>query len=912
MTLCFTFWISKHDNPEDAKMNKTLLLTLLLLLMIPAGLFAWADWKTLSTDKFMVYYKPGCENEAYHALQTLEHYRLYTEKLTGNSYPRLAVKIEDMGNLINGYANPVGEMIALYRYVPTADELSMGEDWFQLVGPHEYIHILQLTKDGGLPRVLRSIFGNLLYVSLHQPMWITEGITVYGESQLSPNAGRMNGGHYSSIISALAHEDRLPSPTKASYYTQDTPLAHYYVFGGSFFSYLSKTYGEDKFSLMFEDNSSRIEAYLNGLMPALALDKAFLNTYGKPLTTLWTEWQESEKAKPWQAPTQRITYDGWEKGNLSEANGQLYYTRRLVEKTGPSSSFSRNSIMQYNPSTNIGREILRQSSEFPAGFHVHGDKLYYSRYELKRGFANSDNDGYGYITEIMMANLDGSAPNKLLSGRIRAFHPMPDGSIIFSEDTPDYRSSIVKKYSLDSRSTQELFKTKYLIHGFFPVENRMFVNARDYWRNSSIYELNLKDYTLLSVVDSEATETLTDIQNGKLIYSAVYDNELGMYQYDLASKSRSKYTGSSDIRTPVTTQNGKTYFLAMNGDGIDLYEDQLDTKAFTPRQTRSLPAPFQYPQTVTDAPVLGNYPVNRGGYANNILHMLSPRILRTPIIEVNGDSLAIGAVLVGSDAVGDFPQWQVSGFYDTHDKKTYVDFSIENSFFSPVHQSLSVSNVDKGSFSAFQYVNLFNRVNYGLNQVNAGFGYQAWDNFQRRLLYPMLSFSMSHNSLQASTSQSLMIENKEILKSDRDRLGWQAQVNLRSQITRASEFRSTINLGYDPDADYDDVFYPLRGYDNELAANKGATLRNTLYFPLWKIRQGSWNPQVYLDDIAMGVFFDAGLPLENTKANAQYSAGLELIAEIGMFYAGQINAGVRVGMNRDQESFVGMILGLGY
>ncbi|MCD8480529.1 MAG: hypothetical protein LRZ88_10125 [Candidatus Cloacimonetes bacterium] len=42
--------------------------------------------------------------------------------------------------------------------------------------------------------------------------------------------GRMNSAYYSSIISALAAEDRLPSRTKAAYYSQDTPLAHYYVF----------------------------------------------------------------------------------------------------------------------------------------------------------------------------------------------------------------------------------------------------------------------------------------------------------------------------------------------------------------------------------------------------------------------------------------------------------------------------------------------------------------------------------------------------------------------------------------------------------------------------------------------------------------------------------------------------------
>ena len=124
-------------------MKKLVYLLILISCLFPSALHAWVNWRNISTEKFTVYYQPGCEDDAWQALAVLEYYRPFTENLVGNSYPKAAVKLEDMGNLINGWANPVGSTIALFLYPPTSDELGFGEEWFQLVAPHEYIHQLQ-------------------------------------------------------------------------------------------------------------------------------------------------------------------------------------------------------------------------------------------------------------------------------------------------------------------------------------------------------------------------------------------------------------------------------------------------------------------------------------------------------------------------------------------------------------------------------------------------------------------------------------------------------------------------------------------------------------------------------------------------------------------------------------------------
>jgi hypothetical protein len=126
---------------------------------------------------------------------------------------------------------------------------------------------------------------------------MSEAITVYGESAMSPYSGRMNGGTYPAIISALSAEGKMPSLTKAGYYSSSTPLANHYVFGGSFYQYLADTYGPDKFPILFEYTGGSLFSYLNPLYSNLSLDKAYQDAYGKPLQVLWSEWQATRLPK---------------------------------------------------------------------------------------------------------------------------------------------------------------------------------------------------------------------------------------------------------------------------------------------------------------------------------------------------------------------------------------------------------------------------------------------------------------------------------------------------------------------------------------------------------------------------------------------------------------------------------------
>ena len=904
------------------KLLKTLFL--LGLCLLPPALGAWPNYYTLSTDNFEVYYRKGWATEAMNALQALEYSRPYVEELTGNRPARVPVLLEDMGNMVNGYASPIGKSMALFAYPPSQDELALGEDWWQIVGIHEYIHMAQMTKVSCEPALLRTLFGNILYPNLYQPMWMTEGITVYGESQLSEYGGRLNAGTYAAVINALAREGKLPSAGKACYYSYGNPLAHYYVYGSSFHQYLADKYGESRFSQLYSETGSSLQSYLNPIYSGLSLDAAYKKVYGKPTTALWADWKAEMKQRSKPLPRQNITRRGGRTDNLQYHAGNLYYTNYGVSKTGPGSGFSSHRLIRVSdPGGKARQEVLvQQGSDFPAGYQIHGDKLYYSRSEFKGGYSNNNMDGLGVITQIWEQKLEGGGRRKLYSGPARSFCKLDDGQILISEDDPTHQKSILLKLDPSTKSKKPLGNLDCLIGTIHQSRGRIFVTARRFGHNNSIYELNLASLQLTPLVDTPYLETVTGVQDGNLLFTAIYNGENGSYLYNTSSRQVSKFSGFSELRCAVQDGSGQNWFIAVNGEGQDVYADRLSLQPFNPPSGKSSRLPYSRLRG-GEGKVLGKYEVKRGTYASNILHMLWPRFYRIPFIDSSTDTLdslftldqlTLGIMMAGQDVVGDFPLWSAAVLYDMSKKEWGYELSLENHFFRPVKHSLEFSNLDGKTLISQQYVPLITRMNYGFTGLNPGFGFMAWgkenENY-RKLLYPFLEASFAYKGVRLDTTTSLLYESKDgWLSSDRDRLGWKGQYNLRVKAPLSTELRSNLILARDPDANQDEVFPALRGYAKEWDAREGFMLANSWYAPLFKIRNGFWTPNIYVEDINLGLFYDLASPMGKEERGSISAYGAELIAEISAGYVLSFNLGLRFSQNKDGQSRWDLIFGL--
>ncbi|MCB5229140.1 MAG: hypothetical protein LHW44_03590 [Candidatus Cloacimonetes bacterium] len=893
-------------------MHRYYIIFLIILFLIPTHGMALAMYESISTPSFKIYYRAGWETEALNLLQAMEYCRPYVEDLTGNKVPQVPIVIEDMGNMVNGYTNVPSHKIAVFAYPPSGDILANGEDWWLTVGMHEYIHLAQITKIDDEPALLRLLFGNLLYPNLYQPNWMSEAITVYGESALSKFSGRMNGGTYPAIISALAKEGKMPSLAQAGYYSQSAPLANYYVYGGSFYQYLADTYGQEKFSILFNHTGSNLFSYLNPIYSGLSLDQAYKDTYGKTLQELWAEWHRYEYTKETKFPRQAVTSHGWEISNLKYYRGDLYYSAYHRDKTGPLSSFGSHRIVRLHDPQRFEMEetILTQATEFPAGFQIAGNTLYYSRQEMVKGFDNNEFDGFGVICEIWQKPLMGGGSKKLLKGPIRAFTVLPDGTIITAEDDATHQNNNIYRFDPRADSKELIATLNYLIGGIHHEDGKLFVTARTFYRNNSIFELDLDRRTLKPLIDTPYGESIVLVKDGRIYYEAVYGGNNGMYIFDTYTGETLKLGDFTELRWAVPTEDGKHFFVSMNSRGQDIYSDHLQESRFVLPSERVEP-PYSRLEPPADNMVLEQYPIRRGGYMANIGHALWPRLYRIPYIYAAQDTLQLGFQLAGGDILGDIPLWLATMIYDIKEKDLIFEGQVSNNFFRPVKQTLSYSSINGHTFGAQQEIQLLNKLNYGISGLAVGFGLVTSQGMDRKLWYPYVSNSFRWNGGTLSSIHALMYETTDFWASDRDRLGWQSTGNLKQKLGRKMEFRSNIQFAWDPSAGADEVFSSIRGYgnDNKWQYNKGVSLQNTIYTPLIRIRDGIWTPNLYLEDIIVGVFFDVAIPGMKDHSDMRWSAGAELIAELYAAYSYNLSLGLRVSYNKNKDIVPALLIG---
>jgi len=265
-------------------------------------------------------------------------------------------------------------------------------------------------------------------------------------------------------------------------------------------------------------------------------------------------------------------------------------------------------------------------------------------------------------------------------------------------------------------------------------------------------------------------------------------------------------------------------------------------------------------------------------------------------------------LLSGSDVTGDFPHWNALVAYDSYYRKLRYNVSLSNFFFRPVKQIIGYSNDDAQTLASSQYLTFYGSMNYGLSDASLGFNILAKDDFQRKIWTPYLLMNWKWATGKLATMQSMPYESTRHAPSDRQRLGWQGIFDGSQKLPLLSEFRAVIAAAYDPEADSTEVFYRLRGYEDSYDANKGVVIRSGWYKPVFQIREGLWNPQIYVEDVNLGLFYDTALPLDAKDPQSQFSAGMEVLAEVGLAYYLKLNLGLRFSYNKEDRKALQFIL----
>jgi len=857
--------------------------------LLSSSSYALLGWQSLKTEHFTVFYRSGYEKEAWQVLEALERNRIKLQELTGYEVFHLSVVLQDVGTESNGITNPIFQSINIFTYPPQAGRYGYVQDWWVDVTTHEYTHILTLDNVGGLPGGISFLFGNIFRPNIFLPGWISEGITVYSESRVSEYQGRLNDGFFDAYISASALENRMPSIKEATYRPLEFPLDSYYLYGGKFFDYLSKTYGEDRFSQFFTRNGSSFLSYFSVVFPYIGIDRSARKVYGKSFSTLWKEWLEYEKkaVKDYPRRSQRLTKHGWRLKYLTFNNGKIYFVRVYPVKVDVFRVFWFRELIERDIETGEERRVVSTTSDFSLPIRVKGEKLYYGVYELKGEYDNTIYSTFGFTSVVHEKDLITGKDRLLFTDEVRALDVLPNGRIVYAKDRPHEFGSEIYLYDKNADSAQLIFSTDYLVGEIVADKGRIVVSARKNGENFNLYTMDMESGEFTPLVRAPYSAFHISLSGNMLTFTMNCKKEYACYAYDFESGKLFKITEELFADYPAYCKDSNDlYFVGLNSSGNDIYSVKALFKEFYLDDE---------PVSLNREVAIDTSSVAQGGYTDNIKSLFPPRGARIPLYYKDEGSSCYGFYFWGGDVIGHVPGYNGIITYNSGEKRLGVSITANFNMLAPLYSSLGYESIDDGSLILhLAYPLVLKRTN-GVSNLYIATVLRAFDDFERREVIPYMSMGIAYPGTYLNFYLSVPVEKRE-LGSEIDRIGLYSTAAV-SQYLLGGELRVVAKGIYDPD-NTSTVFRKIRGYDEELGAKMGGTFTLEYSRPVVKVRNGLWNPSLFFEDIIARVFFDSAVP---DRGEYQYSAGLELHMESKVFIGLAIDVGVRFSINRDKD-----------
>jgi hypothetical protein len=833
--------------------------------------YADANWRAKKSAHFTVFYREGYGKDAEQLILNLEYYRDKIRELTGNNdiNGHSFITLHDAGIFPNGYYNPIFDTIGIFTYSPQKRFISSVENWYRYVGIHEYTHKMQITNTTELPEIATTLFGTPFHPNLWTPSWILEGITVYSESQASCYEGRLNDGYFSSYIKTRAKEGKFPNLNTITHLPFEYPYGEgCYLYGGRFFQYLAKKYGEDKFSAFFSTIGSSVFSYLGPIFPYFSIDKAARVTFGKPIKVLFSEWREYEEdnAREWRIEGERLTTYGCDITYPLLHQGKLYYVREYTLKTGAYNYFYATEIRAMDLNSGEDKVIVPLTSSIPTHLRIESNKLYYAIFETKRGYQGSPFLGFGLVSSLYEKDLTEGKQNFLFKEEIRAFCPISSNELLYAKDTKNsFGSSLFLFYKKEKRK-KLLFNIPYLISEIIFTKEGIFVVARKNWNNWSIFKLTIEDGTLTPIIDTPFDECNISFANDILYFAANYENVYRIYAYHLKDKKLFRLTEYGYADYPIVDPNtDKLYFVGLTSKGFDIFKKELQLNEFVLPEYKKSTRPIFTPSEIQEV-----------GYIEN-LKTLFPKV-RLPF--------PIGAILIGGDAVGENYYILIPYLFantkegETEKLKVGLGASVVSEFFKP---SIFYCSFITGELVEVRWgYPLLWRLTPGLSFSYLSLETGIYDKFKEEYVTPEISVGFRFPYWNANLAANYYISRKQS--------GFQARSSIRKYISRS---HLIILANYDHQKKLKARSFP------EINLNNLLTFEYSL--PLLKIRKGLWNPNIYFEDISCALFSESAFK----RKDILLGGGVELRQEVSIFL-GRVKFSLRLGfgINKEGESVV--------
>ncbi len=661
--------------------NLKRILLLLCLLYLP-NCIAKPDpsfsWMTLSSAHFKVHYHQGEETLAQRTVMLAEeiHEKLLP-RMKSQPHDRTNIVLIDSMDDANGWATTLPyNLITLYITQPYGDSIfgaASYDDWMRLLITHEYTHIVHLDMRNSLPDTLGNIFGNLYFPNMFQPVWMTEGLAVYEETELT-SGGRNRSPAADMVLRMATLENNFPELSHAANYTEEWPAGQVpYLFGGSFTEFIAKKYGRDKLADVSLEYSGRWWPFL--------VENTAKRVLSNNYPMLWIEWKNELKHR-YEADKQRLVDQGLSQTQVLTPNaanqGGYTNTSPAISPDGRQIAYySRNaheypSIRLIDVDGNNDRKLIDNFTTSATGiaWAPDGKGIYFTRVDYVR---NSD-----LYNDIYYFDVSAQQETRLtVNLRARDPSPSPDGDkLLFVANLLGQTrlGTIVSGNSVTATQAQVTWlgaasDNQYESPRYSPDGKRIVVSVRQNDGCKDIWLLDSNGNKIEALMHDRAIDggAVWSSDGSRIYFSSDRSGIFNLYEYDLASQKMAQLSNVlGGAFTPSISPVGKVVaYSDYSSRGFDIHT--LDLNNTRPGGVVDYRDPY---------PVMSynEKKVETQQYSYNPLPTLLPRLWLPNLGYSDYSGHLAGLFTFGADAVQRH-SYTLSALYATGKHRTWYDLN---------------------------------------------------------------------------------------------------------------------------------------------------------------------------------------------------------------------------------------------
>ncbi len=884
------------------------------------------DWKTIESEHLYVHFADGNKKLAERVVAIAEkaHKRL-SKEFNWIPQDKSHIVLSDETDQPNGFASPIFfNFTVIFLAPPTSvNTLEDFDDWLTTIITHEYTHIIHLDKSAGSPEYLRNIFGRFLFLfpNLFQPSWVHEGLATYEETDLKRGIGRGQSTLFASMMRVEVENGLQPiSHVNLPVVTWPAGTTRY-LYGVYFMNFLVEKYGEEK-------RQAWIEEYSDNLLPF------FINTnaqqvLGKNLTPLWQEYQQWLEKK-FQPQITAIKEKGIKAGKqISVGAYRTDAVRAVSTSEGEKIYYVSNdgyqrATLMVSDATGKSEELVRLNNNISLDVHPQAGLLL-----TQNEFCNN----YTIYSDIYLYDKNKKKLKRLTScGRFLYASWFPDGKqiAVVRHDITHFELQLL---DADANLKKVLWHaTNGEIIGQIDVSPQGENIVASIWRKGrgwNVEQFNIKEARWKTITTGSSIAANPQYTpDGNILFSLERNGVYNLQRYDSVTEKVEQISNliGGAFQSSQASLGGSVYYAGYSAEGYAIYklddvtgdlqavsfdDDRLQLIDYTvkPFEQRDYSALSNvYPRwwfpvaafsdqrsevglTTAGADALGlhNYfitatydfkldkPAANLSYAYADRLFLSAAKINDIRLNANGELNRLTDRSVAS-AVLAFPHYKIQ--------------SQTNLLFSVVYDNTSDDKLAAGVIPVKDFDDNLLGMAWLYNSTNINpLSISAVDGMKLRLVAEDSNLLNSFYTGQVYTLdwRQYLRTGKESVLALRFLQGWGTDQPRPFELGGEGFSNNAVNIlfGSGSEPVFDQRSYALRGYKEglpQLRGRRAQVLSGEWRFPLQRNERGIMTPPVGLMQWFGTVFVETGSAFRDSPDNYYSSTGIELDADINIFY----------------------------